>query len=348
MFDTLFATENEDSFHDLMRTNTPCQSAIFKGTHALSSVEHFAESVAAGLGKNPPQLECRFLYDKDGSDLYERITHQPEYYLTRTEAAILAAKAPEIREVTGPVTLVEFGSGSSVKTAHLLQSYIQSDGQVTYVPIDVSDSALQAAGESIARRHPQARVVGLNATYEEALPMLSQTGPVMALFLGSTIGNFTPEAARLFLEQVSSSLPPGGFFLLGVDLVKDSSILEAAYNDAAGVTAAFTRNLFARMNRELGSGIDLDAVQHMARYNAGKEQIEIDACFIRDQRIRISPLQCRFDIPRGTRIRTEVSRKFRLERLLTELQQVGFILRRVFTDERNWFSLLLLGKGTAN
>lgn len=321
------------------------RSTILKASrNRVDPVRDFARSVAAGLAQDPPRLECRFLYDARGSALYEEITRQPEYYLTRTEAAILARRAPRIRELTGPVTLLELGSGSSVKTDHLLRAYREGDEALCYIPIDVSDSALRQAAQTIGERHPGVQVIGIHGTYENAFPLLRAASPVMIIFLGSTIGNFDEEESDRFLTRLSRHLDDGDFFLLGVDLVKDIRILEAAYNDAAGVTEAFTRNLFLRMNRELGSGLDVAAVEHLARYAQERERIEIDARFTRAQRIRVAPLGRTFDIAAGEKIRTEISCKFRLETLRPRLETFGFTTRRIFTDERQWFALLLLQK----
>jgi len=190
---------------------------------------------------------------------------------------------------------------------------------------------------------PRAQYVG---TYDEALSVLPELSPVMMLFLGSTIGNFTEEDTRDFLRDLAGHMSRDDFFLLGVDLVKDEAVLEAAYNDGAGVSAAFTRNLFARMNRELGAGIDLDAVEHEAHYNAEKRRIEIYARFHRDQEIRLDPIGDSIRIEAGERVRTEISRKFRLTDLRKVLEASGFKIHRIFTDEREWFALLLLRRST--
>ncbi len=315
-------------------------------THAEGdSLLDFARSTALGLAATPRRLECQFLYDRRGSALYEEITLQPEYYPTRTEDAILAGCAAEIRDLTGPVTLLELGSGSSSKTGHLLRAYGRNGKPACYVPIDVSLSALQDAGRTIRAGHGNIRVIGLHSTYERAIPLFTVASPAMAIFLGSTLGNLTPAEARRFYRGMAKALQPGDYFLLGVDLVKDRRILEAAYNDAAGVTAAFTRNLFVRMNRELGSGIDLAGVEHLARYRQERQQIEIHARFHRSGRIAVQPLGITFAVAAGEEILVEISRKFILDDLCPELESFGFGIRRVFTDPQKWFALLLLQRG---
>lgn len=304
----------------------------------------FAESVAHGLATPPRRLDCRFLYDKRGSELYELICKQPEYYPTRTEAAILQRHAHEISEITGPLTLLELGSGCSVKTAILLSAYQKNNGSTCYVPIDVSESALRIAGKQIVDQRPDVRIIGINGTYHDAFPLINHASPAMVLFLGSTIGNLDKEQTDNFLNWIASHLAIGDFFLLGVDLVKDKHILEEAYNDAAGVTAAFTKNLFARMNRELGSAIELDSIDHVALYNQAEEQIEINARFNTGQTISVDLLKRDFYITAGEEILVEISRKFDLKKFVPALKSYGFTVCRNFTDPANWFSLLLLKK----
>jgi L-histidine N-alpha-methyltransferase len=302
----------------------------------------FARSVAAGLSDEPKWLHCRFLYDAEGSRLFERITQQPEYYPTRTEAAILARHAAEVREITGPRTLVELGSGYSVKTEHLLNTYVDQDNPLLYVPVDVSDSSLREASKSIAERFSDVRFTGVNGTYRSAFPILRQLSPQMVIFLGSSIGNFNPAETTAFCRNLAGHLPTGDNFLLGIDLVKDIAVLEAAYNDAAGVTTAFTKNYFARMNRELGSDIDIDRIEHVATWNPELCRIEIFAHFHTDQEIYIEPLDERIAIAAGERILVEISRKYRVSEVADELARFGFDTRRVYTDQKEWFALLLL------
>jgi L-histidine N-alpha-methyltransferase len=328
-----------------------CKARVQNGSSVLEAtagtidpVLAFAQSLAESLACRPRRVDCRFLYDARGSELYERITEQPEYYLTRTETSILARHSEEIAGITGPVTLMELGSGSSVKTDYLLTAYLRQVPSLCYVPVDVSASALTRAGRAISKGHPGVRVVGIHGTYQEAFSLFRTASPVMVLFLGSTIGNLAPAEASHFLEQVARNLAPGDFFLLGLDLVKARHLLEAAYNDGAGVTAAFTRNLFARMNRELGSGLDLSSIDHLARYNTRLEQIEIHARFNRAQVLHISPLNRSFAIPAGNKILTEISRKFRMVEMQTLLESFGMRTSRIFVDEKRWFGSLLMQK----
>ena len=312
---------------------------------AEEDVLEFARAVGVGLTDTPRWLPCRYLYDARGSELFEQITKQPEYYPTRTEARILARYAHEIRKLTGPVTLIELGSGSSAKTDILLRAYARSGDPVHYVAVDVSDSILKHARAVIAERYPSVTMSPVVGPYGEAFPLFQRASPAMALFLGSTIGNFNQTESAWFWEKVSGNTPAGDFFLLGVDLVKDTAILEAAYNDAAGVTAQFTSNLFVRMNRELGSTIDVSAIEHVAKYNADWRRMEIFARFHKTQTIDVKPLDRSHIVTAGEQIMIEISRKFSVEDLSEFVRYFGFRVLRAFTDDRDWFAVLLLQKG---
>jgi len=312
-----------------------------------AAVREFAEAVALGLSDTPRWIPSRYLYDATGSQLFEQICDQPEYYPTRTEAAILAREAARFRELTGPVTLVELGSGSSVKTDHLLAAYTADGDTVQYVPVDVSASILRLAAERIEETFPSVNVEGLHAEYEHAFPLLASYAPVMLLFLGSTIGNLNHAESLAFWRRVSAALPVGGWVLLGVDLVKDPAVLEAAYNDASGITASFTTNLFARMNRELGAGLDLAAIRHEARWVPGWQRVEIGARFLADQELTVAPLGRRFAIAADELVMTEISRKFVLPHLREYLICFDLETVHVATDRDAWFAVLLLRKGAA-
>jgi L-histidine Nalpha-methyltransferase len=306
------------------------------------SLLDFAQATVAGLAKSPRGLECRFLYDARGSALFERITRQPEYYLTWTETDLLRSHAGEIREITGPTSLVELGSGSSVKTGILLRAWLAGDSTVRYIPIDVSFKALHGASLAISGTLPGVQVIAIHSDYHEALPLFGLASPVTVLFIGSSLGNLGPQEMDAFFSELARALSPQDSFLLGIDLVKEPSLIEAAYNDRAGITAKFTRNLFARMNRELGSGIDLSVVEHVASYNPALEQVEIFARFKSRQVIRVEPLDRTFAVDAGEMIPVEISRKFRLEAFVGYAGRFGFAAEAVFTDARNWFALLLL------
>jgi L-histidine N-alpha-methyltransferase len=275
--------------------------------------------------------------------LFEAITAQPEYYPTRTEASILEQYASDMPALTGPVSLIELGSGSSVKTDHVMRAY-QDVQDVAYVPVDVSRAAINQAADRLEREFPHVHVNGVVGTYEDAFPLIQDHSPAMVLFLGSTLGNFNQTESLMFWRRVARGLQPGDFFLLGVDLVKDPAVLEAAYNDAAGVTARFTTNLFARINRELGAGLDLEALEHVARYNESWQRMEMSTRFHHDQVFHVDPLPVDIEIRAGEQVMIEISRKFQLPNLQTFLACHGLETVASFTDEREWFGELLLRK----
>jgi len=313
-------------------------------SHAINSVApviDFAEAVATGLNGEPKTISCRFLYDNRGCALFEEICRQPEYYLTNTEATILQNCASEIADLTGPVSIAEFGSGTAVKTRHLLKAYLKHAGEFLYIPIDINAAAIEKTTRFLEQEMPGIRVAGFTDTYEKAFPLFKQVSPMMAVFLGSTIGNFDESELLLFLKRLADHLEEKDFFLLGADLHKGKVTLEAAYNDAAGVTASFTLNLFERMNRELNAGIDLDGVRHEALYNSEKRRIEIYARFTKKQEIALEPTGQTVTVEAGERIRIEISRKFYVEELRELLQRFGFQVRRVYMDEMKWFALIL-------
>jgi iron(II)-dependent oxidoreductase len=308
-------------------------------------VAGFAQSVVRGLGDHPRWLHCRYLYDRHGSAIFERICEQPEYYQTRTEAALLAAHATDIRRLVPGATVVELGSGNSVKTHHLLRAWTAGGAAARYVPVDISFEILARSCRELADAFPGLTVRGVAASYERALPLLRDLSPLVLVFLGSTIGNLNPGETSDFLDRVSASLAPGDHFLVGIDLVKDVRTLEAAYNDRAGHSAAFTRNLFARMNRELGTALDLDAVEHVAYYNMELDRIEIFGRFTREAVVALPDLGRRFRIGPGEMILTEISRKFQVDEVAANAARFGFAPAGTFVDPTKAFALLLLRMG---
>jgi len=300
----------------------------------------FAEAVVRGLESEPRTLPCTYLYDGEGSRIFEQITAQPEYYQTRTEDAILEAAAGPLRRRIGSSTVVELGSGSSAKTHNILGSWCDS-GPTRYVPIDVSEAALQQACRELTGAFPALTVEALATTYENGLPLAARLSPLVLVFLGSTIGNFTHAQLDEFLDLLSGQLHPDDRLLLGVDRVKPTDRLEAAYNDAAGWTARFTLNLFTRMNRELGTQVPLDAVEHVAYYNEPLSRIEIYARFLREVRIEIPSLGRGFRMAPGEMVRTEISRKFRPDHVAANLSRFGFSLEEELDGSEDLFSVLL-------
>ena len=319
------------------------QSSLTRLGHAnTDAAVEFAHDVFTGLSDTPRWLPCKYLYDQRGSELYESICDQSEYYPTRTEAAILERCARDIQTATGPVSLIELGSGTSVKTDYLLDAYTREGGSVHYVPVDVSESALQIAADAIIDRRPRVTVEGIVGTYETAFHLFRDHSPAMVVFLGSTIGNLNDHESNQFLTALAGSVSQGDYFLLGVDLVKDHELISAAYNDAAGVTAQFTTNVFARMNRELNAGVDLDQIKHVATYEPARQRMEIFVEFLTEQIVNLAPVEKRIRVGAGEKVMIEISHKFVLGDLTEHVAQFGFDVQQTYTDENQWFGLLLM------
>lgn len=304
-----------------------------------ASPDDFAASVAMGLRGAPPTLDPKWLYDAEGSSLYERITATEAYYPTRVEDALLARIAPEVRDAAGAATVVELGSGSSAKTRHLLDAWA-ARGPVRYVAVDVSEPALRGACAALAARYPGAEVDALVATYDRGLGAIAGGGgPKLVAFLGSSLGNFDRDRTRAFLAQVAATLRPGDHLLLGVDLVKPEPVLRAAYDDPEGWTRRFIFNAFARMNRELGAGVPVDALRYEARWNAADAQVEMWVHL--DRAVRFGLGTHHVTLPAGAAILVEVSRKFTQQEVTDAAGSVGLAPVAAWTDPRGWFADLL-------
>jgi dimethylhistidine N-methyltransferase len=302
-----------------------------------------AADVIQGLTSNPKSLPPKYFYDERGSQLFEQICDLPEYYPTRTEAMILKGCAAEIADITGACELVELGSGSSTKTRFILDAYQSHKYLCKYIPIDVSESILKFSTEELRQRYPTLAIEGLIGTYEQALAQLAVT-PLqsrMIFFLGSSIGNFTPQEFDLFLEQVSQTLNLGDYFLLGVDLQKPKSILEAAYNDSQGVTAAFNLNMLSHLNWRFEGNFDLDLFRHEAIYNSADAQIEMYLHCQQNHTISLKLLDLEISVRKGETILTEISRKFDLDHIGLQLDRQGLKPIKNWTDPKRWFGLIL-------
>jgi L-histidine N-alpha-methyltransferase len=304
----------------------------------------------AGLTATPKSLPPKWFYDAQGSALFEKITELPEYYPTRAERAILAAAAPEIAALTEAASLVELGSGSSDKTRLLLSALRDAGTLREYVPVDVSESALAAAGDALAAQYPGLSVHAVVADFDNYLgvPADEETGsgghadgPRLVAFLGSTIGNMVPAERSAFLRRVRAQLRPGDAFLLGTDLVKDPAVLTAAYDDAAGVTAAFNKNVLSVLNSELGADFDRDAFEHLAVWDAEREWIEMRLRATTAQSVLVDALGLAVRFAAGEEMRTEVSAKFRAAGLRGELAAAGLLMRSWWTDQEGQFGVSL-------
>ncbi len=300
--------------------------------------ESFGEAFLAGMTGEEKAIPCRFLYDARGSKLFDEICGLPEYYPTRTETKILKARAGEIAELIGPgAALVELGSGSSVKTRILLD---RMKAAAAYMPIDVSREHLRAAASDIAADYPKLRVEAVCADYGADFALPPGEGRRVGFFPGSTIGNLYAEEARALLKSWRTRLGPDGLMIVGVDLKKDPRILEAAYNDAAGVTEAFIKNVLARANRELGGDFDLDRFRYDARWNAAAGRVEMHLTSARGQTARAAGEVFRFEP--GERIHVENSHKYGVEEFSSLARSAGFSRRAVYTDADRLFSVHVL------
>jgi L-histidine N-alpha-methyltransferase len=308
---------------------------------ADSAYEALCRDVRDGLQSSPKSLPPKWFYDSVGSDLFDQITRLPEYYPTRAEAEILRAHAAEIASVTGADTLIELGSGTSEKTRILLDALRHSGALRRFVPFDVDASILSAAATAIQREYPDIEIAAVCGDFEEHLPEIPGGGRRLFVFLGSTIGNLNRGPRAEFLAALAAVLRPGDSLLLGTDLVKDVGRLVRAYDDAAGVTAQFNRNVLAVINRELDADFDVDAFRHVASWNSEEERMEMWLRAERAQRVRIGALDLTVKFAAGEQLLTEVSCKFRAEAVAAELARAGLRRTRWWTDDAGDFGLSL-------
>ncbi|MFP5372912.1 MAG: L-histidine N(alpha)-methyltransferase [Actinomycetes bacterium] len=316
----------------------------------ISLTDHLASGEAAaalradalaGLTATPKSLPPRWFYDERGSILFDEITRLPEYYPTRAERAVLEAHGADIAAASRAETLVELGSGTSEKT-RLLLSALRDAGTLTrFVPCDVDASVLRAAGESITAEYPGVAVDAVVGDFTVHLGELPRAGRRMMAFLGSTIGNLEPGPRAAFLAEVAASLEPGDSFLLGTDLVKDAGRLVRAYDDAAGVTAEFNRNVLSVLNRELGARFDPSSFEHVAVWDPDEEWIEMRLRSRDEQTVHVAGLDLDVRFAAGEEMRTEVSAKFRRERVEEELARAGLTLTHWWTDPAGDFGVSL-------
>ncbi|MDQ0994326.1 L-histidine N(alpha)-methyltransferase [Streptomyces sp. V3I7] len=294
--------------------------------------------VQHGLTATPKTLPPKWFYDARGSELFEEITGLPEYYPTRAEREILADRAAEIAAATHARTLVELGSGSSEKTRYLIDALTGLD---TYIPVDVSESALTQAGEALVADRPELAVHAVIADFTGRMTLPQAPQPRLVAFLGGTLGNLLPAERAAFLAAVRSLLAPGDALLLGTDLVKDEKVLVRAYDDEAGVTAEFNKNVLAVVNRELGADFEPGAFEHVAVWDTENEWIEMRLRSLAAQTVKVPALGLAVDFAAGEELRTEVSAKFRKEGVAAELTAAGLELTHWWTDAQDRFALSL-------
>ena len=308
---------------------------------ADSAYEALCRDVRDGLQSSPKTLPPKWFYDSVGSDLFDQITRLPEYYPTRAEAEILRARSAEIAAATGADTLVELGSGTSEKTRVLLDALDQAGLLRKFVPFDVDASILSQASAAIQQEYPGIEIAAVCGDFEKHLAEIPSQGRRLFAFLGSTIGNLQPDVRSEFLTALASALEPGDSLLLGTDLVKDVGRLVKAYDDAAGVTAQFNRNVLAVVNRELDADFDVDAFRHVAAWNSDEERMEMSLQVDQLQKVYIRALDLAVEFATGEQMLTEVSCKFRREKVATELAQAGLHQTQWWTDTAGDFGLSL-------
>jgi L-histidine N-alpha-methyltransferase len=312
----------------------------------LGDGEHrtLADDVLDGLTRPFKELPPKHFYDAHGADLFDQICDLPEYYPTRCERAILEQRSAEIVERTGAAELVELGSGTAAKTRLLLAAMHEAGTLDRYVPIDVTEGMVRDSAQRLVEEFDGLRVHGIVGDFERHLGRVPEPvagSPRIVAFLGGTIGNFTPGSRRRFLRGLSSLLGPDDFLLLGTDLVKDPAVLEAAYDDSAGVTAAFNRNVLTVLNRELDADFAVDAYEHVAFFDRDREWIEMRLRAQRPQRVTVGKLGLRLTFAAGEELRTEISAKFTPERISGDLAAAGMELVDTLTDQDGLFALTL-------
>ncbi len=307
----------------------------------------FRDDVAAGLGRSPKSLPSRYLYDAHGSRLFERICETPEYYLTHAERQILEAHADDIiSRVAPPVDLIELGSGSAVKTRRLIAALLARHGALRYFPVDISRSAVEASARSLMGAFPRLEITGIIGEYQPGLRMLAgrRRGPKLVLWLGSSIGNLDRAAATGFLGLLAQDFTAADRLLFGIDLRKPRDVLERAYDDAAGVTAAFNLNLLARINRELGGGFDLAAFSHRALWDEHRGSVDMYLVSRCDQEVRIEQLHRSFVFQAGETIHTESSYKYSGGEIQSMVRAAGLTIVGQWSDPQERFASVLLSR----
>jgi L-histidine Nalpha-methyltransferase len=320
--------------------------------------EEFANDVEMCLASKSKYLSPKYLYDKVGSQLFEQICLQPEYYLTRTETSLLNKHAPVISKLAGSnIKIIELGSGSSSKTAILLSYLSSQKKRIYYFPIDISSSILIESTRRLKSQFPNASIIGIRSNYNiginravtecmaaEKNSNKNNNSPYtkLVLFLGSSIGNFELKEARSLLLSIRKKLHTNDFLLVGFDLQKDESVLNAAYNDKAGITAKFNLNLLARINRELGGNFEFGKFEHCAFYNREQHRVEMHLVSKTDQQLYIGALGRTFSLKKGESVHTENSYKYSLSQIAALAGGCGFRIEKKFTDKKRWFNLALL------
>jgi L-histidine N-alpha-methyltransferase len=309
---------------------------------ASDSLTRMAAEVRAGLLGRPRSLPAKYFYDDRGSELFEAITRLPEYYQTRTEEALLARVADELIDRTRPRELVELGSGAGRKIRLLLDAMARAGRPRRVTLLDINATFVRRAGARLRVLDPAVDVRGAVGDFTDDLRALGRGGDRLAILFGGTIGNFHPDQVRPFLRRLAAQLAPGSHFLVGVDLVKDPARLEAAYNDAAGVTAEFNRNVLRHINHALAADFDVGAFAHVAFWHPRRRWIEMRLRATRAMRVRVPAADLDFRLAAGAEIRTEISCKYTRRSFSARVRETGFAVDRWLTDSDDLFALALL------
>ncbi len=318
-------------------------SNVKTAPEAVIPADSMAADVYAGLTSHPKSLPPRLFYDAAGSDLFERITELDEYYLTRTERAILQAHAAEmVAAAAPPLSLIELGAGSATKTTIVIEALLRQQERAVYCPVDVSASALEMALAHLNGSFPTLQVRPIVADYSLGIAELSRLpGRKLVLYIGSSMGNFEPREAMEILRNLRKSLAPGDTLLLGLDMAKDPKVLLAAYDDADGVTAAFNKNMLQRINRELNGNFNLDDFQHVALWNEAESRIEMHLRSLKKQSVSIRALGLTVQFADSELLHTENSYKFGLPMVSNILKSGGFAIKQSWFDSNQWFGVHL-------
>lgn len=326
-------------------TSTVSDRLEISSLHAEGETHGFAQDVRAGLTASPRTLPAKYHYDELGSALFDAITVLPEYYLTRAETDILRDCGWEmVRALGNPIEFLELGSGSAIKTRLLIEEALRVQRRLRYSPIDISPEALRASASALVAAYPGLTIHAYAGDYFSLLraKALKRENRVLAMFMGSNVGNYEPEEAAHLLALLAGALQPGDGLLLGADLKKDPDVLELAYDDPAGVTAAFNLNLLGRINRELGGTFDVRGFKHVAHYDDRRGSVDSFLVAVRAQRVRIAALDLELNFDEGERIKTESSYKFTIDDLTRLGRDAGFELTRSWTDRGRRFAVVLL------
>lgn len=334
---------SENTIKLIMFISNPEKKIDIKYLDNFSLREDEGVDVIQGLISIPKSLPSKYFYDRLGSELFEKICDLPEYYPTRTETKILTKASQEIADITGICELVELGSGNSTKTRLLLSAYDSFGKPWQYIPIDVSRDILENSALKLHKEYDNLSILGLVGTYQQALLQLppSSLSKRMIIFLGSTLGNFTHDQSDRLFNEVRDILTVGDYFLLGIDLQKSVDILENAYNDSQGITAAFNLNILCHINRCFHGNFDINLFKHQAIYNQKEQQIEMYLYSQKNHHVRLNKLDLNLEITNNEPILTEISRKFKLDEMQDFLANHRLKTVKYWTDENNYFGLIL-------